>query len=186
MVVGAVAVTWPLRSAPHGVADSKLLSPPRRRSMLVPIREWATATSTGWVSAEECDDLGMTEATAIAAFRALGGLGLTTQLSVVIVDGVVNPFAHRDELDAFGKPAVVTKAKADRTSALVAAASIVAKVTRDDHMVAIDPSFPAYGFASNKGYPSPEHRCALLGYGLTSEHRRSWRFREEWVIGGPR
>jgi ribonuclease HII len=47
----------------------------------------------------------------------------------------------------------------------------------------LDASFPAYGFASNKGYPAPEHRIALLGYGLTTLHRRTWRYTRDWVIG---
>lgn len=183
MVVGAVAIEWPPLFPPEGIADSKLLSPSRRRLMFNPIVEWSTATSTGWVSAKECDALGMTEATAVAAFRALDALGLPASVTAVVVDGVVDPFSERHELAAFGTPMIVTKAKADRTSTVVAAASIVAKVTRDDHMVDLDGSFPPFCFAANKGYPSPEHRRALLGYGLTSEHRRSWRFTHDWVIG---
>jgi ribonuclease HII len=125
----------------------------------------------------------MTEATALATFRALDALDLRRDLAALVFDGVVDPFSGRLELSRFGLPRVVTEAKADRTSALVAAASIVAKVARDAYMVELDPSFPAYGFAKNKGYPAEEHRRALLGYGLTTLHRRTWRYTSDWVIG---
>jgi len=126
----------------------------------------------------------MTEATARAILRALEALHLETPPRVLLLDGIVDPLSQRLDFAEYASTRVVTMAGADRTSALVAAASVIAKVMRDDEMVALDDSFPAYGFASNKGYPCAIHRTALLGYGLTSIHRRTWRFTKDWVIGG--
>jgi ribonuclease HII len=183
LVVGAVALRWPPKAEPEGIADSKLLSPRRREALIEPIRSWADASSVGSASNEECDALGMTEATALAILRALGALELDAAPSVLLLDGVVDPLSHHLDFAPFAPARVITMAGADRTSTLVAAASVFAKVTRDAEMVALDASFPAYGFASNKGYPCGVHRMALLGYGLTSVHRRTWRYTEDWVIG---
>jgi len=73
-------------------------------------------------------------------------------------------------------PVVETVVGGDRRCVSIAAASIVAKVTRDRIMRSLAPSFPAFDFASNKGYPAPVHRRALVGYGLTAVHRRSWSY----------
>jgi ribonuclease HII len=73
-------------------------------------------------------------------------------------------------------PQVRTVVKGDASCVSIAAASIVAKVTRDRMMRGLSASFPAFDFHSNKGYPSPVHRTALAGFGLTSIHRRSWAF----------
>ena len=181
--VGAVALRWPPPPQPDGLADSKLLSPRRREALIEPIQRWADVSSVGSASNHECDALGMTEATALAILRALDALHLEAPPRVLLLDGVVDPLTNRLDFAPYAGARVITMAGADRTSALVAAASVLAKVTRDGEMVALDASFPAYGFSSNKGYPCAVHRMALLGYGLTTVHRRSWRFTDEWVVG---
>ena len=87
--------------------------------------------------------------------------------------------------DYLGMPRTVrTIIKADQTVLSVAAASVVAKVERDEIMAMEAEHFPAYGFESNRGYPAPVHKCALAGYGPTSIHRRSWIFMEYCPWGG--
>ena len=188
--VGAVLWTPECAEPPSGVKDSKLLSPARRTALAPLIKEWAAAWSIGSASHAECDVLGMRAAVALASSRALDGLGVAPD--AVIVDGPLDLLAasgqvfeqlvatHRWRLNP---PRVEAMVKADQKCVSVAAASVVAKVTRDEEMSVLAESFPAFGFDSNAGYPAPVHRRALLGYGLTSIHRRSWSFVDDLPLG---
>ena len=141
-----------------GVRDSKLLSPAEREVSARRVRGWARGIGVGHASHTECDELGMTEALRRAANRALAMLAAQGfEPDRIVLDG---------KHDYLGMPRTVrTIVKADQTVLSVAAASVVAKVTRDAMMAEEAEHFPAYGFDSNRGYPAPVHKCALAGYG---------------------
>ena len=113
----------------------------------------------------ECDTLGMSAAQRLAAQRALAGLGVVPDR--VLIDG---------NWDFVGGGRTRMIVKGDAKCLSIAAASILAKVTRDRIMRAEAPSFPGFDFELNKGYPCPRHKTALAAYGPTSIHRRSWVF----------
>jgi ribonuclease HII len=152
-----------------GVRDSKMLTRPEREICARNVAAWARAWAVGHASHEECDLLGMTEALRLAAQRALEQLAIAGhQPDRIVLDG---------KFDYLGLGAKVrTIVKADTSVLSVAAASVVAKVTRDGMMAEEAEHFPAYGFESNRGYPAPVHRAALAAYGPCSIHRRSWIF----------
>ena len=160
-----------------GVRDSKLLTAAEREVSARRVRGWACGIGVGHASHTECDELGMTEALRRAAGRALCELSAQGfEPDRIVLDG---------KHDYLAMPGTVrTIVKADQTVLSVAAASVVAKVTRDAMMATEAEHFPAYGFESNRGYPLPLHKCALAGYGPTSIHRRSWIFMEYCVWGG--
>lgn len=164
--VGVVALTRDaLGRLPGGVRDSKMLSPLARSKVFEPLRAAVSSYGLGHASAEECDALGMTAAQLLATDRAFAVLGI--EPDAVIVDGKFD-FTRRSD--------TVTIVGADRLCLVVAAASVLAKVTRDEMMVAQAPQYPHYHFERNKGYPSPDHRAALSRFGLSGIHRRSWSF----------
>ena len=165
-----VAAVLPHDRRVNGVRDSKMLSEKRRERIFDRIADWCVDWAVGEASPAECDELGMSAAQKLAARRALAGL--RRQPSVVLVDGPWD-FVEGGES---GGITTMTLVKGDRISLSIAAASILAKVTRDRQLRAADESFPAFDFASNKGYPCPVHQTALHGYGPTSLHRRSWVF----------
>jgi ribonuclease HII len=147
----------------YKVRDSKLLSEDEREALFDRIARWCRAWSVGHASAGECDELGMSEAQRLAARRALDGLGLTPD--AVLLDG---------RWDFVG--GAIPVVGGDRTCLSIAAASILAKVTRDRIMRAEAEQYPAYWFEQNKGYPGPHHRAALQWLGPSTLHRRSWSF----------
>jgi ribonuclease HII len=153
-----------LRATPHieGLDDSKKLSPQRRVELAAIIHEHAVAVCVAHVSAAELDSLGMTAALRKAMGLALDGLGV--HIDHVIVDGLPVGVAENET-------AVV---KGDGRVAAVAAASIVAKVTRDALMREFAAEHPAYGFEANKGYGSAEHLEVIARRGLSPIHRRSF------------
>jgi ribonuclease HII len=160
-----------------GVKDSKLLTPAEREVAAARVRTWARGIGVGHASHEECDDLGMTEALRRAACRALDELAQQGfEPDRIVLDGKYD-YLHRPRQ-------VRTVIKGDQKILSVAAASVVAKVTRDAMMADEAEHFPAYGFESNRGYPAPVHKCALAAYGPTSIHRRSWIFMEYCLWGG--
>ncbi|HEX5615145.1 MAG TPA: ribonuclease HII [Acidimicrobiia bacterium] len=166
--VTVAAVVAPDRHL-RGVRDSKLLTPLERTACAARIREWATAIGVGHATHRECDELGMTEALRRAASRALDELARVGVVpDRIILDG------NHDYLRANGR--VRTIVRGDATVLSVAAASVVAKVTRDALMTEAAEHYPAYGFETNRGYPAPVHRCALAAYGPSAIHRRSWVF----------
>jgi ribonuclease HII len=160
-----------------GVRDSKLLTPEEREVCATRVREWAIGIGVGHASPLECDELGMTEALRRAAARALEQLAAPgIEPHRIIHDG------NHDNLRSNGR--VRTVVKGDQTVLSVAAASVVAKVTRDALMAEEAEHFPAFGFESNRGYPAPVHKCALAAWGPTTIHRRSWIFMDYMPWGG--
>jgi ribonuclease HII len=162
--VVAAAVVFPPDADIPGVNDSKVLSPERREELYHRIRETAEDVSVAQADAAEIDRLNILEATYLAMRRALDGLMVAPDR--VLVDGKGVPGGPYPEL------ALVD---GDATSFSIAAASIVAKVTRDRQMVEMDAKFPGYGFARHKGYGSPDHLKAIAELGPCAIHRRSFR-----------
>ncbi|HET9444223.1 MAG TPA: ribonuclease HII [Acidimicrobiales bacterium] len=158
------------------VRDSTMLTEAEREALFERVASWCVAWSVGHASQVECDELGMTAAQKLAARRALDGLGLG-EPDKVLVDG---------HWDFVGRGTTQRVIKGDATCLSIAAASILAKVTRDRLMRAEAPSFPAYDFELNKGYPCPRHKAALRAWGPTSIHRRSWIFMDHLPWGLPR
>ncbi|MAT36929.1 MAG: ribonuclease HII [Acidimicrobiaceae bacterium] len=163
LTVGAVVVNQTKRIT--GVRDSKMLNEKEREILYDRITNWARAWAVGHVSNDECDELGMSDAQRLAAKRALAALELTPDK--VLLDG---------NWDFVGGGISQPIVKGDTTSLSIAAASIVAKVSRDRLLREADKKWPDYSFSSNKGYPCPRHREALSKFGATTFHRRSWKF----------
>jgi ribonuclease HII len=158
-VVAAAVVIAPERRI-RGLADSKVLPPERREELFAVIHERAVAVGVGVVDHLTIDRINILEATRVAMGQALAALAVVPEL--IITDFV----ALRD---------------GDARCASVAAASIVAKVTRDRLMREVDAQFPDYGFAKHKGYATAEHLAAIDRHGLCPLHRRS--FVSEWRQG---
>lgn len=163
LTIGAVVVPKDRRL--YKLRDSKQLTEPEREAMFDRIVDWCDAWSVGHASHAECDRLGMSAAQKLAARRAIAGLGRS--VDAVILDG---------NWDFVGHPVTRKLIKGDAKCLSIAAASILAKVTRDRMMRAQAEQFPGFEFENNKGYPCPKHRTALQGYGPTAIHRRSWVF----------
>jgi ribonuclease HII len=170
---------------PEGLRDSKMLTEERRETLYPLITRWCTDWSVAHAGPDECDRLGMTIALRVAARRALATLRRPPH--AVLMDGAFDYVSDptndvqlpgTTEVPALpaDPPHVRTVVRGDAHCVSIAAASIVAKVTRDRMMRALSASFPAFDFDRNKGYPSPVHKTALAGFGLTSVHRRSWAF----------
>ena len=180
VVVGAV-VLGDLVDPPRGLDDSKALSP-RQRETLAPLLEtWVDAWSLGWASAAEIDEWGLSLALSAAANRALDAL--TRRPSFALIDGAHN-FLRAPRDVAFGvdsPPAPYaglahrTIVRGDSASAAIAAASVLAKVRRDQFMRELHAQCPLYGWDANKGYGSAAHLAALRAYGPSEHHRRSWK-----------
>jgi ribonuclease HII len=161
--VGAAVVPQDRRV--YKIRDSKMLTEPEREAMFDRIADWCDAWAVGHASAEECDELGMSDAQRLAARRAIDALGLEPH--TVLIDG---------NWDFVGVGRTRRIVKGDATCLSIAAASILAKVTRDRMMAAEAEHYPAYWFESNKGYPGPRHTAALQWLGPSAIHRRSWVF----------
>ena len=171
LVVGAVILGG---AEIDGLDDSKKLTKKRREALDVEIREKAAAWALGWVSAQELDDIGMSEALRLATRRAVEQIQAQCRqqnlaFSEIIIDGKVN-FLRGTALEQY----VTVMAKADGLVPSVSAASIVAKVARDQFMAEQDAVYPGYGFASNAGYGVAKHRAAIERLGVTPLHRLSF------------
>lgn len=149
-----------------GLRDSKLLSRNRRQLLAAEIRRVATY-SLSWISASRIDALGLTAALRLASVRALKPL--LGQCQRIVLDGNYNFLAGQK-----GWPPVLTVVGADRLIPSVSAASIIAKVARDDYMATAGRRWPQYGFGRNVGYGTTEHLAALSKYGPCRLHRRSF------------
>ena len=163
LAVGAAVLPQDRRM--NKVRDSKLLTEVEREALYDRIGTWCRSWAVGFASVEECNELGMAEAQRVAARRAIDGLGLEPDR--VLIDG---------NWDFVGGGRTQKLVKGDRRVLSIAAASILAKVTRDRVMRAESESFPGYDFELNKGYPCPRHKTALRAYGPTSIHRTQWVF----------
>jgi ribonuclease HII len=167
--VGAAVVPRDRRI--YKVRDSKMLTEDEREAMFKRIAGWVEAWAVGHATHEECDQLGMSDAQRLAARRALQGLGLTP--NHVLVDG---------NWDFVGGARRIVGG--DRTSLSIAAASILAKVTRDRMMREVADQYPGYNFEGNKGYPCPTHKANLQALGPSAIHRRSWVFMDHLAWNG--
>ncbi|MFA7429479.1 MAG: ribonuclease HII [Rhodospirillaceae bacterium] len=148
-----------------GLDDSKKLSATRREALLAILETCGAARlGIGVASVKEIDSLNILRATHVAMARAVAALGVLPDLA--LVDGNQAP-------RAFACP-VQCVVKGDGLSLSIAAASIVAKVTRDRMMVDLDAEYPSYGWAHNAGYGTREHRIAIARHGFTPHHRRSF------------
>ena len=159
--VVAAAVILPKSYRLRGIDDSKMLDPETRGKMAVKLKRDAVAWAVGVAEVEEIDRVNIYHAGLLALRRAL--LALTTTPSFVLVD------ARRIPECPVPQRGIV---HGDALSLTIAAASIIAKTTRDAHMAELDLRYPGYGFAAHKGYPTPQHETALRSLGACPIHRR--------------
>ena len=147
----------------EGVNDSKKLTEKKREELFEIIKERAVAWSVGIVDEETIDRINILEATRLAMKKAVEGLRQKPDFALVDAEKKV-------PIDVPYSPII----KGDALSESIAAASIIAKVTRDHMIIELDKEYPEYGFAKNKGYGTKEHTEAILKYGLCKAHRRSF------------
>lgn len=162
-VFAAAVVLDPKRPRINNLLDSKVLDPETREKLAARIKERALAWSIASASVEEIDAINILRASLLAMKRAVEALGL--QPDEVCVDGNMLP-------PISGPCRAIVKG--DQLVAAISAASILAKVARDAEMTLLDARYPGYGFASHKGYSTPEHLAALRSLGPCDIHRRSF------------
>ena len=161
--VCAAAVILPEHLQIPGLTDSKKLTDKKRRELYPVIMEQAIAYGIGFATEQEIDEINILQATFLAMQRALDQLSVNPELA--LIDG------NREK--DFGLP-VKTVVKGDSLSANIAAASVLAKVTRDDLMVKLAQDYPQYGFDIHKGYGTKAHYAALTEHGASPVHRMSF------------
>lgn len=148
----------------EGLTDSKKLSEKKRNTYYEYIKEHAIACEVGMCSPEEIDEFNIYKATQIAMKRAIDKVREKIKLEHVLIDAM--PL----ELDIDSTSII----KGDAKSISIAAASVIAKVTRDNMMYELDKKYPMYGFASHKGYPTKKHIEAINKYGLIDGYRKTY------------
>ena len=161
-VVAAAVILHPERPV-AGIADSKALSEKKRQRLAERIRLEARAWSVAQASVAEIDELNILQATMLAMQRAVAGLSM--------VPGLVKVDGNRCPSLSCPAEAIV---KGDRDVVEIGAASILAKVARDEEMLRLDALYPHYGFARHKGYPTRDHVLSLRRHGVSPVHRRSF------------
>lgn len=197
--VGVVVIDAATAAELPGVKDSKLLRGPVRQALVPAIQEWAQAYAVGHASAAEIDAVGLMSALRLAGTRALAAVAAELLPGYVILDGnhdwlsvpaqtelafePVAPAARETAPvpavpEGIGMP-VQTRIKADLQCLSVAAASVLAKVERDELMTRLALEYPAYGWDGNKGYATAAHRAAIREHGPCDFHRRSWNLGRE-------
>lgn len=147
-----------------GLADSKKLTDKKRQALAIEIKEKALCYCIERANIQEIDELNILHATMLAMKRAVEGLVIPAEF--VFIDG--------NRLPDISIPAQAI-VKGDSLVAEISAASILAKVARDNEMIELDKEFPQYGFAGHKGYPTKAHLAALEEYGITEHHRKSFK-----------
>ena len=167
--VVAAAVVLPLWAIPQlialGVKDSKKLSPVKRQQLIQPIKDLVTGWQISSASVVEIDELNILQASLLAMRRSVLNLPVTP--NICLIDG--NFLVPNLNL------AQKTVVKGDLRSPIIAAASILAKVWRDELITDWADHYPEYDLARNKGYPTAKHRLAIAQQGITPEHRRSFK-----------
>ena len=167
--VVAAIVVLPLSDVPQlvalGVADSKKISQPKRQELIEPIKQLVTDWRICSASVAEIDKLNIWQASLLAMRRCVVNLSISPTLC--LVDG---KFAIPN-LEITQKTVI----KGDLRSPVIAAASILAKVWRDEMIIELAQKYPEYDLANNKGYPTIKHRLAIGQYGISPEHRRSFK-----------
>lgn len=143
--------------------DSKKLSEKKRNLLAIEIREKSLAWAVGRAEHDEIDLINILQASLLAMKRAIESLAIKPEL--VLVDGIHCPDVHCN-VDAI--------IKGDSKIPAISAASIIAKVVRDNEMIALDSHYPGYGFSQHKGYPTKMHIDALKELGVSSIHRKSF------------
>ncbi len=170
VVAGAVILPTQVNYEDHPwleeVNDSKKVTPLVRERLAPLITKWALATGIGIATVEEIDEINIFHASHLAIMRAVNALRVKP--NHVLIDGKFLP----KQGISIAASAVV---KGDQKCLSIAAASIIAKVWRDQHMMELDQKFPDYGFAQHKGYPTVAHSQALKKQGVTEVHRRSFK-----------
>ena len=165
--VSAAAVILPMDSdlttELNGVRDSKQMTPRQRESWARVLKAIALTWFVGFASHEEIDQLGIVPATKLAALRAIAGLSISPQH--LLIDALLLPDSDIPQTSLI---------KGDARSLSIAAASVLAKVTRDKYLQAQANEYPIYGFYTNKGYGTAAHRKALTKWGPCPIHRRSF------------
>ncbi|HEY7840404.1 MAG TPA: ribonuclease HII [Gammaproteobacteria bacterium] len=161
-VIAAAVILDPARPV-RGLRDSKLLTAAARRKLAARIRDRALAWAIGRVDNEDIDRLNILNASLLAMRLAVTALAIAPRR--VLVDGNRCPDLDCD---------VVAMVGGDRTIKAISAASILAKVHRDEEMIILDRRYPGYGFARHKGYPTRQHLVALNRLGVCAIHRRSF------------
>jgi ribonuclease HII len=167
--VFAAAVILPYNYQNEEINDSKQLSAAKRNQMRMIIERDALAWAVGQVSEKEIDKINILQASFLAMTRAVEQLTLKPQL--LLIDG--NRFVNRTDIP------YKTVVKGDATYLSIAAASILAKCYRDELMERLHEEYPMYGWKDNKGYPTPYHQEAVLKYGNSPYHRRSFQLKRQ-------
>jgi len=173
--VVAAAVILPRGFSHPEIKDSKLLSPTKRDKLAPLIRDNAVCWGLGVVGVDEIDRINILQASLLAMVQALDAL--ETEPDCLLIDGnqpIPAKLLHESRWRANSAPYQKTIVKGDQLCLSIAAASIVAKVARDEMMVAYDKEFPHYGFAGHKGYGSAAHLEALRRHGPSPIHRKSF------------
>ena len=152
-----------LEKALHGVRDSKQMTPAQRERWEPLIQQSCLAWGVGFASAAEIDEIGILPATRLAVWRAL-------QILNIYPDHLITDYLKLPEI-LIPQTAYI---KGDRRSLSIAAASVLAKTSRDTFMRQLDGDFPHYGFAQHKGYGTRQHQDAIHQHGLCAVHRRSF------------
>ena len=161
--VVAAAVILPKGLVIDGLDDSKKLSEKKREALFDIIQKEAVSFSVAWATPREIDELNILGATMLAMHRAVDGLDIPADFA--LIDG--------NTARGFSIP-VKTIVKGDAKSPSIAAASILAKVTRDRQCLELDMKYPEYGFKKHKGYPTKDHMNKLREIGRCEEHRKSF------------